>query len=212
MSVDLQDVPVLYINLEERKDRKTHIENLLRNLGMKNVMRVPAIKHEKGFLGCTMSHILATSIAKKRNYPAVCIIEDDMSLTTDKEQLVSNYNYFKEQNLPKDILFLGGNVIQAHPINSKILKLEKVCSSVAYIIYQPFYDIWIQNLKDSIKKNLPLDVYWQNLILQSNAYIVLPLCVSQLKGYSNIEKKVVDYDWLMLTFPKPLRLTERHRA
>jgi GR25 family glycosyltransferase involved in LPS biosynthesis len=204
----MQNIPTLYINLESRVDRKQHIEQLLKEtLGMKHVMRVNAIKQEQGWKGCTLSHILAVNIAKKLGYSQVFIVEDDMTFPNNNpEQLHTNYTHFIQQRFALDVLFLGANIMQAQalpaPHHTNILKLKQVCSSVAYVLSASFYDKWINMLKQSIVQGVPLDVYWQNLIQQSNAYVVLPLCVSQLKDYSDIEKKTVDYDWLMLTYPK----------
>ena len=47
---------VFYINLEERIDRKTHVENELNSLGW-IYERFNAIKAKSGRIGCSMSHL-----------------------------------------------------------------------------------------------------------------------------------------------------------
>lgn len=115
------DCPVFYINLEERQDRKQHIEAELQALGISNIRRISAIKQEKGWLGCTMSHILAVGIAKKLGHPKICIMEDDMRVI-NKEQFQENLT--KAQELPDtDVLFLGGNILEAQPLPTNDLSL-----------------------------------------------------------------------------------------
>ena len=67
----------LYINLDERPDRRNHVENELRNLGITGE-RFPAKKTTDGAVGCSLSHIECLQIAKRNNYPQVFICEDDI--------------------------------------------------------------------------------------------------------------------------------------
>ena len=39
MKLKLTDLPVVYINLDEQEDRKITLENNLKNLGFKNIIR-----------------------------------------------------------------------------------------------------------------------------------------------------------------------------
>jgi hypothetical protein len=43
-----------------------------------------------------------------------------------------------------------------------------------------------------------VDVYWKSLQKRDNWIIPLPLTVTQLSTYSNIENRVVNYDTFML--------------
>ena len=59
---------IIYINLERRKDRKEHIENVLNKYDLQ-YERFEAIQTEGfGILGCGLSHLQVLKIAKKRNY------------------------------------------------------------------------------------------------------------------------------------------------
>jgi hypothetical protein len=69
---------VIYINLDERIDRKEHMEkNVLNNFLPEKVLRYSAIKHIKPYIGCTKSHIACLNIAIENNYENVMILEDD---------------------------------------------------------------------------------------------------------------------------------------
>ena len=71
---------VYYINLEERKDRKEHVEKQLDLLGWK-YQRFNAIKNKSGRLGCSLSHLNLLMEAKKKDLPYIVIIEDDIQFT-----------------------------------------------------------------------------------------------------------------------------------
>ena len=53
---DIIKLPVLYIHLYHRTDRKELIEEELKNMGL-TFERFPAIKDSYGALGCSKSHV-----------------------------------------------------------------------------------------------------------------------------------------------------------
>ena len=92
------NIPILYINLDYRTDRKEEMEKILNGL---NYERVSAVKKDDGYIGCSLSHIKWIEIAKSRNYEKVIILEDDFMF---KE----NHN-FNNIEFPKeyDVLLLS---------------------------------------------------------------------------------------------------------
>ena len=50
-----------------------------------------------------------------------------------------------------------------------------------------------------------IDVYWGSLQQQDNWYLIYPLSVSQKVDFSDIEKRVVNYDTYMLVLDKSNR-------
>jgi hypothetical protein len=64
----------LYINLLHREDRKLHVENELKKIGIQNAERFNAIKLTNGALGCSMSHLRCIEYAKKKVVGIVCVI------------------------------------------------------------------------------------------------------------------------------------------
>ena len=75
---------VYYINLEERTDRKTHVEKELTELGW-NFQRFNAVKAKSGRIGCSMSHLKLLMKAKKENLPYIVIVEDDIQFTNKQK-------------------------------------------------------------------------------------------------------------------------------
>ena len=74
----LKDITnIFYINLEHRTDRKEHVENQLKLIGLKG-QRFNAIKMENGAVGCSMSHLKLLQQALKLGLDHIFIVEDDI--------------------------------------------------------------------------------------------------------------------------------------
>lgn len=52
MKLKLTDLPVVYINLDEQTDRKKTLEENLKGLGFKNIIRVSGFKDPDPNRGC----------------------------------------------------------------------------------------------------------------------------------------------------------------
>ena len=79
---------IIYINLENRADRKDlllkELETL--NTNMSKVHKISGVYIPKnGHKGCIQSHILALNMCKLNNWDRVLILEDDAQLTTSPE-------------------------------------------------------------------------------------------------------------------------------
>lgn len=194
---------ILYINLESRKDRRERIEKVLENLPYE---RFPATHNEKGYLGCTMSHIFALDHAIREKWDHVLIMEDDM----EWNDFDKNYPKLLElMKNPYDVIVLGG-ILVSH--NYQTSKLYQCNSTGAYLVSRHYYQTLIQNFKEGFQKltneiNTPIplwgiipksrdpeyriDVYWHTLQEKDNWFIV-PLCYSSV-GYSDVSKGQVDW-------------------
>ena len=47
-SLDLREIPIIYINLDKDVDKKEKIEKSLGELGFKNIIRSPGFLHSSG--------------------------------------------------------------------------------------------------------------------------------------------------------------------
>lgn len=80
MKIDITAIPVYYINLEREVEKRQRTEQLLQNMGFRNVIRVPAIEHEAGrIVGCARSH---RNILNNIKAPAI-ILEDDCEINKE---------------------------------------------------------------------------------------------------------------------------------
>ena len=99
----MENVPILYINLDRSKERKVRMEEQFQRFGITNYKRVPAfdgrklfsdsalraktvelpkdMKQSSGEIGCSLSHLRAAEMALEIDAPYVLVMEDDIHLT-----------------------------------------------------------------------------------------------------------------------------------
>jgi hypothetical protein len=183
------NIPVLYINLEKRKDRKIHIEEQLKDF--KSVERIEAIDTPHyGYLGCVLSHIKALEYAKEMGWDEVIICEDDFEwIQKDK---------FVYPEIDFDVCMISGKINEKEFLSSNYNKVLDGRHTDCYLIKKHFYDKLIHNFKEGYQKlkikkeecNY-IDVYW--LSLQKKYMFITPSLQigRQMKDYSDIQKRIM---------------------
>lgn len=82
------NLPVIFINLNYRKDRLDHIVSHLKHYEFKNLYRYNAHNVPKnGHLGCAKSHLGSIEYAQQNQWQQVLILEDDFQFTVDAAQV-----------------------------------------------------------------------------------------------------------------------------
>ena len=204
---------VMYINLDHRTDRLVQVKNELENkLNIINAERFPAIMHAKGEIGCTLSHIRCLEIALDRRYPYVFICEDDIEFL--------NPDFFLEaikafENAPPknwDVYIVSGNSTPPYrPHSNTCVNVMNCQTTTGYITHYAYYKTLIQNFQDGLKllmenpkeaTKYAIDKYWKRLQRDATWFMLHPPCVIQRAGYSDIEKRDVNYVRLMLDSEK----------
>ena len=193
---------ILYINLNHRMDRKLHIEKQLSLLGVTGT-RIPAIFHKRGALGCILSHIQCIEHAKLHKWESVCVLEDDITFT--------NIDVFKKSlsNVTStwDVLLLGTNMAPPfEQIDDYHARVFNAQTTTGYIVKQHYYDTLLKNYKESFQlldrfanpTLYAIDMYWKRLQQRDHWYVLTPLTIIQLPGYSDIERGYTDYSHAML--------------
>jgi len=199
-----------FINLPERRDRYNNVMTQFHYLNIPSLKmeRINAIKYRVGALGCFLSHIYCLTEAKKRGYDHILICEDDIDFTNIdlfKQQLRNTIHKVKDW----DVILLTGNLLQVQEIPNIdcCLRVIKSTAATGYIVKSHYYDTLMKNFKEGItylmnkpkyKHLYAIDVYWHFLQKKDNWIIPIPLTVTQLIGYSNIENKLVDYNNILL--------------
>lgn len=187
---------IFYINLDERTDRKEHMEHQLSKCPFA-FQRISAIKHVKGLVGCAQSHIKCLTLAKERNLPEVMILEDDAEIIGD---IVSC-----AQHIPDcDVAVLGcvpDTQQSATRINEWYVSGIVGQTTVGYICKQHYYDTLIANFTESFTKLLEtnhdnlyaLDQYWKRLQKIHTWVFAYPMVLRQRPGYSDILNHSTNY-------------------
>lgn len=187
---------IYVINLKERDDRWEHI---VKTFGKDfNLIRVDAIKHENGHIGCFLSHKKCLEIAKEKGLQNIIVMEDDCTINPSYEKFfikrieqIKNYlNLFKDWDI-----FLGGiNGTEPNDIVKKIdcevknlIQITKAYTTHFMIYNNSSYDFFL-NFDET--KGIPIDCVWHNKLV---ALTVLPFLASQLPGHSDIINTHTNY-------------------
>jgi glycosyl transferase family 25 len=199
-----------YINLDERPDRKIHVENQLKLLNIP-YERFKAIKTTNGAIGCSLSHLSILTLAKEKKLPYVLIVEDDIQFL-NKTLFIKNFKLFLDSIYDFDVLLIAGNNMPPYEkINDYCVKVSSCQTTTGYLVKQHYYDTLINNIKTGINKLLKepsngiffaIDKFWFNLQARDKWYLLTPLTVIQRADYSDIEKRTTNYSNLMLDLDK----------
>jgi GR25 family glycosyltransferase involved in LPS biosynthesis len=210
----------LYINLTSRPDRKIHIEEQLRGVGL-NPTRFNAIKLKNGRIGCSMSHLKCLQIAKKNNWSHVMICEDDL-LILNKQTFVNSMNTFfrmhggdgggDSDNKWNVLLLAGNNVPPYKKIDDTCIQVSHCQTTTGYIVKMSYYDTLIDNIRTGIENLMKMpdqhiiyaiDKYWIKLQKQHTWYMLAPVVAVQREDYSDIEERKTNYESIMKDLDKP---------
>lgn len=201
---------IFYINLESRKDRKEQFENQMKNLGL-NAVRFNAIKNNYGAIGCSLSHLTLLKYAKEKNLDHILIMEDDI-MFMNPNLFVNNINNFLKNHKDFDVLLIAGNNMGDYSvIDENCVKITKCQTTTGYLVKNHYFDKLINNYEESTNNlinNIKLiniyaiDQYWQKLQMVDKWYLLTPLTVTQRPDYSDIEKKITNYNFVMLDLDK----------
>ena len=191
-----------YINLESRTDRREQVEEQLRNVGLTCAQRFNAVKLDDGRVGCSMSHLKCLSIAKEKKWDHVLICEDDIEFL-NPGLFINQLNRFLSRHNNWDVVLLAGNNIPPYTRDGdECVKVARCQTTTGYLVNGHYYDVLIQNIKNSIVNllrepanhvNYAIDKYWFSLQQRDNWYLLTPLTVVQREGYSDIEKRVTNF-------------------
>jgi len=181
-----------YINLSERTEKNENTIRELKRFGISKPNRFEAIPHEIGLVGCVKSHIRCIELAKERDYPFVCIFEDDIVLRKIEKCQEMIHKYI---NYDYDVLYLGAWVRdnQYEFINKELIHINYACCSHAYIIKKHYYDTLLKNYYESMELKIEnkengsynIDEYTIHLQRVDKWYCFYPHFVSQKDGYSD---------------------------
>jgi len=210
----------IYINLDSRTDRRALFESQFEELQRVYpneytffpIVRFSAIKHERGAIGCSKSHIECIRHAKKNGWDHVLIMEDDV-LVKHPAILVHQVNSFLARFQESwDVVLFAGNNYPPFKIESPCCFRVANCQTAGcYLVCSRYYDTLLRNFEEGLAQfevypgavsSYACDAYWKQLQRADRWYLITPICVTQRPGYSDIEKQEVDYEKLMLDLVK----------
>ena len=85
MKIDLREIPAVYMNLEQHKEKNKNMHSLLSDMGFKTVERIEGVlDSENSVAGCSKAHHKAL---ETYNAPFI-LFEDDCGIACDDYQLI----------------------------------------------------------------------------------------------------------------------------
>jgi glycosyl transferase family 25 len=192
------------INLDERSDRWEKVKKKFESVGLTNYTRFSAIKTGDGWNGCKQSHLTIIKEAKDKGYKNFLVFEDDFILHKDFNHILNE----SISSLPNDwdMLYLGGNLLkctQQEDVSSTLIKVNSVLTTHCYMMRNTLYDKVLNEAPDfprqhGFLRGQAIDVYYSEFICKThNVYMTSPSICGQEEGYSDIEKKNMNYNHLM---------------
>ena len=197
---------IIYINLENRNERKKEIEGELNKFGL-SYKRFNAISAPNfGILGCGLSHLAVLKMARANKWKNVLIFEDDFMFLVDKEEFEKNIGLlFNEENpVDFDVCMLSYNLIKSvpsvkYPFLNKVLEVQ---TTSGYIVNEKMYDRlielyeWSTPLLESTKMHwvYALDQIWKKLQPSANWYSFTTRLGKQRPSYSDNGETWCEYN------------------
>lgn len=147
----------IYINLDKRTDRKTHMEEQFAQLDIspEKITRFSAHYNPLNGLGCMKSHLEALKLARDKQYKSVWIFEDDFMFTVSKEVIEDNLRqlYFKN---PKADVAMASYIHKQCPfpplhitVFPNLYRVVESQTASSYIVFQHYYDKLIDLFEDA---------------------------------------------------------------
>jgi len=192
-----------YINLDHRTDRKEHFENLkIIYPFFKNIQRLSAIPETNGALGCCKSHILALQKCLEYDDDVFMICEDDLLIFNNKN--FTGFVNTVDINADWDVLTLTprGDIIPNQNLPNDYIRINNNQTATCYMIKKKFIPILLNNLiegKNALENNKDPgdhtnDQCWKRLQNEYKFYYYKHVFAGQLVGYSDIEKRNINYN------------------
>lgn len=200
-----------YINLDHRTDRKTHVESELQKIGI-GAQRFNAIKMKNGAIGCSMSHLKILEEAHKNRLEHVLIVEDDITfLKPEKFKKQINHFFELHGNNWDVVLFAGNNMPPYQTVDDTCIQVTRCQTTTGYLVNGPYIQTLATNVRAGLthllnspdeKINYAIDRYWFHLQEKDRWFFITPPTVIQREDYSDIEKRVTNYQDLMQDLDK----------
>ena len=197
---------IYVINLKERLDRREHITDQLKKIDCENYILFEGVNGKKidnptkmpsGMFGLIKTYLNMYNDWKKSPKENILIIEDDCVFLDGFNEKLEEYF----SNVPNDwdMLYFGANHNyhmgeKTETINEKCIKLNNSYSAHCVLIKSHVFEELIFGIQTFTIEN---DVMMANLQKKYNSYSSSETLTTQLVSYSDIQNKVMDYNWLI---------------
>jgi len=202
---------VVCLNLKKREDRKIKFISQSLNLDLGIFEFFEAIDGNlldlskynpsllPGEVGVMLSNLEIIKNAKENNLENILIIEDDCVF---EEDMVSKFDFlYKEVPNDWDMIYFGGNHnlhwtngIPNNIINDNVIKINHSFAIHCVAIKSHLFDEIIEMISTYSQQ---IDVMYCSLQKKYNVYSFYPAIAKQDVDFSDIQNKIVDYNYLI---------------
>lgn len=203
-------LPIVVINLDQRKDRWQTIKSDLEKVGLTKYERFSAIcpteliktrpkylapkrilKYRIGCLGCLLSHYYVIKKAKEDGLDAIMILEDDAGFN-HPEPLKLIQEAIDQLDGKFDMLYLSGTHMKPCIPNTKnTVRIQKTYATNAYIIKSSMFDFLLARLPHVDDE---IDVFYTKEVQpRFRCFCIKPHVTFQRPGFSDIQNTKVNY-------------------
>lgn len=192
---------ITYINLEHRNDRRERIEAEFAKIGAKNVTRFEAHRHERGAIGCAMSHRDVIRAARPEPGRLLMVCEDDLKFLVDRARLDHLIErFFCDSRM--DVLCLAYNRRNGVEVDADFLITANTRTMSCYLVKPHVVDMLHSTSCESVArlgagepdKVAAVDVTWQAVQQRFIFALARPRAAQQAPSYSDILGREVDYN------------------
>jgi hypothetical protein len=186
------------INLDEATERWDMCVEQFNKYNI-NVERFPGIKIDSGLNGLLKGEIgiLRTNYeiikkAKELNLNNVLILEDDFLFIENFNEI---FNFMVKQ-VPDnwDFLYFGANHVNGiNYISPNVAKMNRSYALHTFAVKNTMFDKILNILPN---EKLQVDVYYADMMPSCNAYVLRPHISFQREGFSYIQNRITDYNFL----------------
>ena len=217
MSLNTHFSHIYCLNLNRRPDRWESAQEQFKQYGIADIERFPAIdgkdviseystRLNAGEVGIILSNIKIIEDAKQNKYASILILEDDISFSSELNNIDS---YFAALPENWDAIYIGGNPNThntafgvenrpPHHVNDRIGKMHNTYATHAVGLRESMYDIVIEEIRSL---DAQLDVCFQRLQNRYNWYCFKSATgeaiATQMPNYSDITNSFQDNRWLI---------------
>ena len=193
------------INLDKRTDRLNNVMQEFEKLGIKDrVQRFKAIEKTDGRLGCIKSHVELLKYAKAKKLENILILEDDITFVQPNTNEILN-NAIQQLNMKWNLLYFGANThTKLFKLTENLIYLNNAFATHSLAYHESIYDKIINKydkMQQLTKHTDILDVYYcTDLQVNNTCLLVNPILTTQVNGFSDIEKRDVNYEFILDRF------------
>lgn len=163
-----------------------------KTLPVRYILSKDGMQVSRGDLGCTLSHLKVTKLAKERKLKSYLVFEDDVELDPNFNELLLKYLEYIPSDW--DMIYFGGNHNKPLvKINEHISKMTQTFTTHAMIVKDTVYDKMIEMWS---KENEKVDVALSELHRDNNCYVFTPHIAFQRPSFSDILNIETDYKHL----------------